>query len=132
MVYPTGKVFTKEQIEGSLMLKHLYDRMVELELQKIEKARIKREKKLARNRFLSWERKIWGTENPERFLSRKIRNRERSTIVSDELDYLPYLYAVGKFTNVDKLSYYTYSRDQIILRDDGEYYLVQSSRGERY
>ena len=109
------RYITDEEISGSIALQSLYDKWYERK--QIEKAKTK---------YLRWESKLWGTGRDNlkyrRFL-RKIRNHDESTIVSEEMDYLPYLYAKGRFTDGGSISIYLTKDYNMIIRDEkGRYW----------
>lgn len=109
------RYFTDEEITGSIILKYVYDKFFE--------ANIKRKK---RQKYLYHEAKLWGAGGFNllyRRLLRRIRNHEESTVVSDEIGYLPYLYAKGEFTKCGSISIYYANGERLIIRDEnGKYW----------
>lgn len=109
------RYFTDEEISGSIILKHVYDRFLERNI---------REKK--QQKYLYHEGKLWGTGRDNllyRHFLRRVRDHDDSTINSSEMDYLPYLYAKGKFINCGSISIYRTNKSMLVIRDEkGQYW----------
>ncbi len=152
------KYFTDEEITGSVALKLIYDKFLPRKLREREQQRISRwERKLWKRtpvvesdlRYYVWDKGFYNKAEAEayskkenlqyrRFL-RWIRSEDhdvRNTVsVSDEIDYLPYLYAKGKFTNAGSISLYNLKDEKLIIRDEkGNYWLYDEycDRGYDY
>ncbi len=121
-----GKYFSAEEISGSILLKQIYDRYIDEYLLEREK---QREYYRKFGKFKAWEAKIWGT-GPEnlkyRYHLRLIRNfisNNKHLLNSDERDYLPYLYAKGRFKDVGSISMCYLRGGGLIIRDEeGKYW----------
>jgi len=136
-----NRYFSDEEISGSILLKLIHDRFIETFIREREKRREYNRKK---GKFNRWEAKLWGTgkENLKyRKFLRMIRNAcelpilRADLIVSNELDYLPYLYFKGMFKEAGNISL-CYLRDgTLIIRDEeGNYWkdIEKHNRGMDY
>lgn len=121
------KYFTDEEISGSIILKHVYDRFLERS--------IRRKKQ---QKYLYQEAKLWGTGKFNlmyRHLLRRIRDagnvlphERKKLITSDEIDYLPYLYSMGEFTECGSICIYYANGYRLIIRDENGLYWKNGSR----
>ncbi len=132
------RYFSDAEISGSIILTQIYDRFIEGYLRERE---ARREYNRKKGQFNRWEAKIWGTgkENlAHRRLLRVIRNfnaelktTQEALITSDPIDYLPYLYAKGRFKQAGTISL-CYLRDgTLIIRDEKGNYWTDVSIHDR-
>lgn len=127
--------FSDEEISGSVLLTMIRDEYLGQYLAE-KLARKERYKKVGQ--FNRWEAKIWGT-GPEnlarrRFL-RAIRSDDPHTrnrmSVSDRIDYLPYLYAKGKFHQAGSISLLYLEDSTLIIRDENGIYWIDITHHDR-
>lgn len=141
------KYFTDEEITGSIALKTIYDKFLPRKLKERTHQQMSRwERKIwertpvveLEHRYYVGDKEFHYKESAEahskkenleyrRFL-RAIRSTSdfvrNKTVVSDEIDYLPYLYAKGKFINAGHISLLNLKNDKLIIRDEkGNYWL---------
>jgi len=132
-----NKYFSDEEISGSILLKLIHDRFIDVYLKEREKQREYNRKK---GKFNRWEAKLWGTgkENLKyRKFLRMIRNAcelpilRANLIVSNELDYLPYLYAKGQFVQAGNISLCYLKNGMLVIRDEKGNYWKDTQKHDR-
>ena len=109
------RYFTDEEISGSIILKYIYDEFLERSI-----------KQKKQQKYLYHEGKLWGTGRDNllyRHFLRRVRDHDDRTINSSEMDYLPYLYAKGEFTDCGSISIYRTNKSILVIRDEkGQYW----------
>lgn len=121
------RYFTDEEISGSIVLSEIYKRCkADSDMRKLKV------------KFGRVEAKLWGT-GPVNLRHRRhlrtIRNfdselktTQKNILSSPEIDYLPYLYAKGKFQKTGKISLCYIDDGSLIIRDEqGIYWYAYNS-----
>jgi len=99
--------FEPEEIEGCEILSSLYAYFLP-----------NKEREIFMRKRNYWERKLWGKNIEYRRFLRRIRDHEEGIENSDPIDYLPYLYAQGKFKGNGKISHFqAYPHTELVGED---------------